>query len=329
MATLQQNAMKDAETLAHLAEETRSIDKRVFDFQDSVSRLRLTFPADLDLCPVFSDLVWKSKDCSGDLRGAINDFRQVMLSEIQDRRSPTHERIDKLSKWIESLRPQVEESKTLPSQFRRFSEDIAIHARSLRDYEESEAKAIDDHQLQIRRMVEGFNTAIEEQSVSGCSTIISQIGGALLPRNHSRHNARNVLSGSTPSSSSNLAHDHYCGGREGERYTNSRIGPKQLRRMREQIDHEQQAVLMREELLHSQTIRNTQPSKFLILIVSDIEVLSRKMEVFHSIYRSLLVDLETLKTVLQSGRFLSSTMSPLASTLSGYAKALERYQSAT
>ena len=32
---------------------------------------------------------------------ALLDFRQVMLPELQDRHSPIHERVDKLSKWME------------------------------------------------------------------------------------------------------------------------------------------------------------------------------------------------------------------------------------
>ena len=63
MAALQQNAAKDGELLTHLGEQTRNIDKRLFDFQDSVSKLKLTFPPDLDLhqvcfcnCLFFADL---------------------------------------------------------------------------------------------------------------------------------------------------------------------------------------------------------------------------------------------------------------------------------
>ena len=63
MASLQQNAAKDGELLTHLGEQTRNIDKRLFDFQDSVSKLKLTFPPDLDLhqvcsynCLFFADL---------------------------------------------------------------------------------------------------------------------------------------------------------------------------------------------------------------------------------------------------------------------------------
>ena len=55
--------------------------------------------------------------------------------------------------------------------------------------------------------------------------------------------------------------------------------------MREQINHEQQSVLQQEQRIAAQKIYNTQPSQFLILVASDMEVLSRRMEVFHGIYR--------------------------------------------
>ena len=123
---------------------------------------------------------------------------------------------------MKSLRSQIDESKHLPSQFRALSEDIGIHTRALRNHEDSEEKAIYDHKIQIQRTIEGFNTAIDEQSVSGCSAILSQIGGVFLSRRH----IRNVPAGSATSSTSTLAHEHHCSGKEPERCPNYRLSAK-------------------------------------------------------------------------------------------------------
>lgn len=124
---------------------------------------------------------------------------------------------------MKSLLPQIEGSRILPSQFRAFSEDIGIYAKSLRKYEDSELKAIQDHKLHIYDMIEGFNTAIDEQSPSGCSTILTQIGGVFLPRSYGRHGSKTAVVRSTSSSTSTLAREHYHPG------TNPHIGAKRER----------------------------------------------------------------------------------------------------
>lgn len=129
--------------------------------------------------------------------------------------------------YHEVTEPQIEQSAKFPSQVAILSKKISAHSSNLQTSEANSARAIEEQKLKLKRMTEDFSTRIEEQSVRGCSSILTQIGGAFLPRHHARPSTRHAAAttGSTDSIGPSAAHRSPARSDQ-HRSTRSKVGPR-------------------------------------------------------------------------------------------------------